>query len=277
MGLDRDTIITLGSALPPAVGIFGRLEALLRRPDTDLDEIVGLVQVDPALTFQIIRLGNSAYYGLKQRCASLEQAVAQIGFGDIHRLVGWVAARHVCQQDLPAYQMSARHFWGNAVATGQLMAALATRSGRDPRQAYATGLMRNLGRIVINNYIGAVHYPGPTIAPDLVAWEKSTYDLTAAEVGAVLLEYWRFSPDTVTAVRTHQNPGLTDPSAAQLHLAGAMVQAWGVGLPGEAPSWHPDANLLECAGLTDGHCRTALAEAQAGFAHATGIPWANAA
>ncbi len=202
MGPDRDTIITLGSALPPSVGVFGRLEALLRRPDTDLKEIVELVQVDPALTFQIIRLGNSAYYGLKQRCASLEQAVAQIGFGDIHSLVGLVAARHACQQDLPAYQLSARHFWENAVATGQVMAALAASSGRDSRNAYATGLMRNLGRIVLNNYIGAVQYPGVTAAPDLVAWEQSTYDLTAAEVGAVLLEYWRFSPETIIAVRS---------------------------------------------------------------------------
>jgi len=70
MGLDRAAIVTLGSALPPAVGIFGRLESLLARSDTDLDNIVDLVRVDPALTFQIIRLGNSAFYGLKNRCAS---------------------------------------------------------------------------------------------------------------------------------------------------------------------------------------------------------------
>ncbi len=51
MGLDHATIIALGSALPSAIGIFGRLEALLRRNDTGLDEIVDLIRVDPALTF----------------------------------------------------------------------------------------------------------------------------------------------------------------------------------------------------------------------------------
>lgn len=279
MSLDRSTIVTLGSALPPAIGIFGRLESLLNKNDTDLDQIVELVRVDSALTFQIIRLGNSAFYGLKNHCASLEEAVARIGFGDIHSLVGLVAARHACQQDLRAYQLSAHRFWENSVATSQLMAALAVRNGSDARNAYSTGLLRNLGRIVINNYAGAVHYPGTSVAPDLIAWEMATYEISAAEVGAQLLEHWRFSPDTVTAVRFHCTPADAQASslAAMLHLAAATADEWNLGLPGEQHVWQNDSSLLKLAGLTEDDVRDAIAGAQKNFSRVAGIQWATAA
>jgi HD-like signal output (HDOD) protein len=280
MGLDHSTIITLGSALPPSIGIFGRLEALLRRDDTGLDEIVDLVRVDPALTFQVIRIGNSAFYGMKTRCDSLEQAVARIGFSDIHSLVGLVAARHACQLDLDAYQIPARRFWENAVATGQVMGAFAARNGTDVRQAYSTGLLRNLGRIVLNNHAGAVRYPGETLAPDLVAWERNTYRITAAEVGAVLLEHWRFAPDTVAAVLEHCDPASASElvlPAAMLHLAGAVVDGWGLGLPGEHLLWQQDPDMLTLAGLTEENLNGAVTEAQENFNRLAGIKWASAA
>lgn len=280
MSLDSATIVTLGSALPPAIGIFGRLEMLLQKPNTDLEDIVGLVRVDPALTFQIIRLGNSVFYGLKSQCHSLEDAVARIGFGDIHSLVGLVAARHACQQDLAAYQLPARRFWENSVATGQLMAAFAARNGMDVRAAYATGLLRNLGRIVINNHAGAVRYPGVSAARDLAAWETATYRISAAEVGALLLEHWRFSPETVGAVRGHGDPTAASGSnlaAAMLHLSGAVADGWGLGLPGEQSIWRQDGAMLMLAGLTEESAGPAITEAREKFCRVAGLQWAAAA
>ena len=280
MGLDRETIITLGSALPPAIGIFGRLEALLRSDHTGLDEIVDLVRVDPALTFQIIRLSNSAFYGMKTRCDSLEEAVARIGFADIHSLVGLVAARHTCQADLPAYQIPAQRFWENAVATGQVTAAFAARNGTDARNAYSTGLLRTIGRVVINNHGRAVRYPGEATAPDLFAWEKKIYGVTAADVGALLLEYWRFSPDTVAAVRAQCDPAAATEGvlpAATLHLASAVVAEWGLGLPGEHAIWQQDPAMVGRAGLSADSFREAVIVAQAAFGKVAGIKWASAA
>ena len=280
MSLDRATIVTLGSALPPAIGIFGQLEGLLQRPETDLDQIVALVRVDSALTFQIIKLGNSAFYGLKSRCDSLEDAVARIGFGDIHSLVGLVAARHACQQDLKAYGVPARRFWENSVATGQLMAAFAARNGMDVRNAYSTGMLRNLGRIVINNYAGAVRYPGVATARDLTAWELATYQIEAAEVGAMLLEHWRFSPDTIAAVRGHCDPAAASESAlpaAMLHLSAAVADGWGLGLPGEQCIWEEDVAMLNRSGLTEDSAKEAIAEAQERFTKIAGLKWENAA
>lgn len=252
----------------------------MQKSDTDLDQIVDLVRVDPALTFQIIRLGNSAFYGLSQHCESLEEAVARIGFRDIHSLVGLVAARHACQSDLSAYGVSAHRFWENAVATGQLMAALALRNGTDARGAYSTGLLRNLGRIVLNNYAGAVRYPGFERGGDLGEWEQATYGITAAEVGAVLLEHWRFSPGAIAGVRAHRAPASATDAVlppAMLHLAAATVDEWGYGLPGEKERWSREPAMLERAALTEQEFARAVAEGQESFLRVANIKWAHAA
>jgi HD-like signal output (HDOD) protein len=277
MRLARDTIITLGTSLPPALGIFGRLQARLRDPDSGMEDIVELIRVDPALTFQIIRLGNSVLYGLKSQCSSLEEAVARVGFAEIQQLVGLIVAKKSFQGELGLYQIAAGRLWENAVACGSLMSAIAARTGSDPGAAYATGLLRSIGLVVLNNYAGAVKYPGETEQPDLHAWEHEMYGMTSVEVTALLIEHWRFSPDAVAAMRGHLAPefaGPQAPGAARLHLACAVASEWGCSLPGEAMVWRNEPAMHATAGVSDEDWPGALEEARKQFARFSVIEWA---
>lgn len=274
MSLGRDTIITLGSTLPPALGIFGRLQSRLRDPDTELADIVELVRVDPALTFQVIRLSNSVLYGLKNQCHSLDEAVARVGFAEIQQLIGLVVAKQSFQGELTQFQISAGRLWENAVAVGALMSAFAARAGAEPAGAYATGLLRNIGKVVLNNYAGTVRYPGEAERPDVHAWERETHGVTAIEVTALLLEHWRFSPATVAAVRGHLAP--ESPGAAQLHLACAVTAEWNCELPGEARGWHNDAAMRARSGVRKEDWSGALEEARAQFTRFAVLEWTDA-
>jgi HD-like signal output (HDOD) protein len=281
MSLGRDTIISLGSKLPPALGIFGRLRTLLDDADCDLDDIVELLRVDPALTFQIIKLSNSALYGLKSRSQSLEEAVARVGFGEIHQLVGLVVSRQVFQGDLMLYGIPAGRLWENAVAVGSLATAFASRTGGNAPAAYSAGLLRNLGKIILNNHAGAVAYPGEEAQPDVFAWEKAVHGTTAPEATAVLLDHWRFPLDITGAVCTHPHPldaGEFTSGAAVLHLACAHAAGWGCALPGEGPAlWRSDADLLALAGLEAEQVEGAVADARQQFGKFAMIEWSRAA
>ncbi len=280
MSLGRETIISLGSGLPPAMGIFGRLRGLLDNPDTDLDDIVKLLRIDAGLTFQIIKLSNSALYGLRSRCESLEDAVARVGFGEIHQIVGLAVARQAFQGELALYQTPAGRLWENAVAAGTLMGALAEVAGGDARAAYATGLLRNVGKIVLNNYAGAVKYPGETARPNVFEWEREVHGTIAPEVSAVLLDHWRFSPSTVVPVRDHyrpENAGEHKAAAAQLHLACALLAEWGCALPGEAEIWKSGADMLTLAGIEEDYLQGAIDLARVQFNRFAVLQWSNAA
>ena len=125
MPLNRETIITLGSKLAPAAITFGRLRNLLRDPYTEMESIVDLVRLDPALTFHVIRLSNSVLFGLRERNNSLEGAVGRVGFNESYRLVGFAATNQVCQRDLPTYRLKASRLWENVVATAAAAEVLA--------------------------------------------------------------------------------------------------------------------------------------------------------
>lgn len=280
MTLDREIIVSLGTRLPPSLGVLGRLQALLDDPGTDLEDIVELVRIDPALTFQVIKLANSALYGLRSRCESLEEAVSRVGFGDIHQIVGLAVSRQTFQGELPAYDIAGGRLWENAVAVGVLNAEFAALAGADARAAYATGLLRNIGKVVLNNHAPHARYPGEATAADAYAWEKAQHGMHGAEVSAVLLDHWRFSPEMIAAVGAHRSPAETKEfsgSAVRLHLACGHVVAWGCALPGESVGWCLDEAQLACAGVSAEQVDGAVERAKKRFTLCSMIEWSQAA
>lgn len=280
MSLGHDTIVSLGSKLPPALGIFSRLRAMLDDADTDLDDIVELLRVDPALTFQIIRLSNSALYGLRSRSQTLDEAVARVGFGEINQLVGLVVSRQVFQGDLTNYGIAAGRLWQNAVAVGALASAISAQTGGNGGGAYSAGLLRSLGKILMNNHTGAVRYPGESAQPNVFAWEQSIHGTTAPEASAVLLDHWRFPFDISGAICTHVTPetaGEFTAGAAVLHLACAVAAEWQQALPGEATCWRRDDAMCALAGVDADQLQGVIADARRQFERFAAIEWAAAA
>jgi len=280
MSLGRDSIISLGSKLPPALGIFGRLRTLLDDADCDVDDIAELLNMDPALTFQVIRLSNSALYGLGSRCHTLDDAISRVGFGEIHNLVGLVVSRQVFQGDLTQYGIPAGKMWENSVAVGSLAAALCRRTSQDSGSAYSAGLLRNLGKIILNNHPGAMTYPGEEAAPDLFAWEKTSYGTTSPEATAVLLDHWRFPFEIPGAICTHATPETAaefTAGAATLHLACAIAAEWGCALPGEKTLFRRDKTICDWVGIDEDLIEGAASDARKQFSRFATLEWSQAA
>ena len=254
MPLDRATIVTLGSKLAPAAATFGRLRELLNDPDTGSEEIVALIRLDPALTFHVIRMSNSVIFGLREQNDSLEGAVGRVGFREIYRLVGLAATQQLCQRDLSNYRLKASRLWENSIATAAAAEVLAGPAGVDPGLAYTAGLLRTLGRVIIDGHAAGRVYPGEAEWPVMQEWEKSIFGITSAEVTAMLLEHWRFPAEVVSAVRGHLEPfGLEESNvgACVLNLASGVAARFGLDLPGETSHWACTPAKLTLANVTE--------------------------
>lgn len=254
MPLSRETIITLGNKLAPAAVTFSRLRAMLMDPNTDLGDISQLIRLDQALTFHVVRMSNSVLFGMRERTDCLDTAVGRVGLGEVFRLVGLAATQQICQRDLKTYRVTASRLWENAVATAAAAELLAQRAGRDPGLAYTAGLLRTLGRVIIDGAgLGNV-YPGEAEWPSIAGWEKATFGITSSEVTAILLEHWRFPDELVEAVRGHFEPVGADGvnlSACVLNLACGVAARFGLDLPGEEGLWDCTPAKLTLAGVTE--------------------------
>ena len=268
MPVTRDQIITLGNKLAPAAATFGRLRALLLDPNTALDEILHLIRLDPALTFHVVRMSNSVLFGLRERTDSLDIAGARVGLSEIFRLVGLAAVQHVCQSDLRRYRLKASRMWENAVATAAAAEVLAARANRDAGLAYTAGLMRTLGRVVLDAVPGTQVYPGEAEWPSVTEWELGVFGMTSTEVSTLLLDHWRFPADIVESVQGHFDPLASDRSnigACVLNLACGVAARFGLDLPGESGNWICSPAKLTLAGVSEADLEDCATRARAHY------------
>ena len=175
----------------------------------------------------------------------------------------------MCQQDLLAYRLPAVRLWENSVATAAAAEVLAGRAGRDAGLAYSAGLLRALGRVILNGAACGHIYPGEAEWPSVAEWEKKTFGVTAAEVTTLLLEHWRFPAEMVESVRGHFDP-LADADALNvgacvLNLACGVSARFGLDLPGEAGNWICSPAKLTLAGVSETDLDECAARARAHY------------
>lgn len=268
MSVNRDQIIALGNKLAPAAATFGRLRSLLLDPNTDLEEVLQVIRLDPALTFHVVRMSNSVLFGLRERTDSLDIAVARIGLSEIFRVVGLAAVQQVAQSDLRRYRFKANRIWENAVATAAAAEVLADRAGRDAGLAYTAGLMRTIGCVILDALPGAEVYPGEAEWPWIADWEHNVFGMTSTEATAMLLDYWRFPADVVESVQGHVDPLANDQSnigACVLNLACGVSARFGLDLPGESGNWICTPAKLTLAGVSESDLEDCATRARAHY------------
>ena len=268
--IPRETLLHVVKTLPAAPQTLALLGQLLLDVDSGLDEITVLLRRDTALTALVMRIANSAVYNPGLPYVSLEDALARIGLAEVYRLTGFAAVAQLADRNLPFYGVSGAHFRENALLGALVMEALAGPAGLDPRAAYTAGLLRSIGKIALDRLVRATGRQSAQ-RPDyadrgqgpLAEWEESFLGLNNCEAAAVILETWRFSEETIAAIRDHYAPDAEAPAlTALLNIAAGATERCGHGLPGEHFYWEPTPEKLAAAGLeerfVDGAMRHAL-------------------
>jgi HD-like signal output (HDOD) protein len=224
-GLVRDA--TALASLPSACQRVMEIADDQRASARDMAEVISL---DPGLSARLLRLVNSAYFGLAHPVADIAQAVHVIGTSALRNLAlatGTVAAF----RGIPATLVDMNVFWAASVHCGLLARALAKIARhQQPERLFATGLLHAVGQLIM--YAQA---PGqsrvvldqvrndPQSRPGI---EQQVFGFTYCEVGAALLEAWRLPPSMWLPIRHHRQPGIaTDfrSDAALLAIAQAVT------------------------------------------------------
>ena len=192
----------------PAPRVLSKALGLLRNPNADLEDIVALIRTDSALSADIIRGSNSAFYGAGERVSSLDRALQKIGFREGIRLLNHAVAHIAAGRNLGSYGIAAEDFWAESLFQGLLLEALAKETDAvSPDVAHTAGLLRYIGRLAIDRSIddlggGLFWEPAVPVAD----WELENVGVTQEQVGALLLKHWQFPDATVQAIEFQREP-----------------------------------------------------------------------
>jgi putative nucleotidyltransferase with HDIG domain len=241
--------------------------------DVGIAELGAQVSKDQALAAKTLRLANSSFYGLQSRVRTIDQAITVLGFDTVRSLV--TAAGIVGQFGAAAAgPFDFTLFWRHAVGTAVCAKSLARLVGRSPEYAFVSGLLHDIGRLVLvtrfpQEYAAALEFERANNC-DLVHAERTVLGLDHAVVGRALAQHWKFPELIQRSIGNHHAPMRDDlgdiPSV--VHVANAVVHALDLG--GEEDGLVPpiaqnawDSLRIDAAGL-----RRVFAETEAEFENA---------
>jgi HD-like signal output (HDOD) protein len=258
----REALLHVAKSLPAAPQILARLGELRLEPDADLTDVTALLRRDASLTARIIRIANSAMYTTGSSHASLEQALARVGFGEIYRIAGFAVVAQTASQGLRLYGITGPQLRENSLLTALIVEEMAKLSGVDSHEAYSAGLLRSTGKILLDGLARDLVGKGPYVdsVGQLADWESRVVGLGNSEAAAIVLSEWRFPASMTTAIGFQYRPeasGSSPALASLLNLAAGAAHRLGHQLPGEMCYWEATPDKLSAAGIDEGQLEDA--------------------
>jgi HD-like signal output (HDOD) protein/CheY-like chemotaxis protein len=255
--------------LPSIPKAFQEISICLQRPKASLADAARIIGRDVAMTANIMKLVNSAFFASRRPVSSVDRAIAHLGLDTLCALVLGHGLFHSASSVSDGISLEA--LWQHSLKTAMAARAIALHEGLPaPRieEAFLTGILHDVGRVVFATR--KVSMTGdPAISAESVA---AQIEERHAQVGAYLLALWGFPSHIVAAVALHHRPSERADSGfdltALIHIADRLAHAQADISPGVGPLGI-EPQLLGSLGL-DHHLpkwMAALDLADAGHAH----------
>ncbi len=215
-----DQIIDRIKHLPPAPTIATQLLDHFKDDDHNVDHVVELISQDPSLTVEVLKRCNSAFFSGGESVSDMFQAVTRIGFYEIYCMVMSMLALRTLALAEATGNKDTGVLWQHSVITAVAAGTLAWYSGDDEATAYTTGLLHDVGKLIIISaepaaYEQIANETGLS-GPLFLEMESSLLGVTHAEIGARLLARWSLPGNIVAAVLHHHASPAAAVSAERL-------------------------------------------------------------
>lgn len=179
-----------------------------------LQDIVQAVATDTALSARLIQIANSPMMRAQVIVDSLELAIKRLGLRMTRDISMALLAQQLFRAQSPEVARRLRDAWTHSVMVSAISHTLAKHyTTLDPGQALLAGLTHKIGHLPV--LTKAEQYPellGDHQALDAIVQR------THPEIGAAILEAWRFGPEVIHAVREHENLAYDSPRADYLDV-----------------------------------------------------------
>jgi HD-like signal output (HDOD) protein len=204
----QELIANLGD-LPPLPQVASQVLRVSADPDANAEDLRKVISMDQALTSQILKISNSAMFGMMREVTTLTQAIMTLGFSTIKSVVIASSAKNLYHRGTVGLQE--RLIWEHALVSAIASRAFA-KSLRFPRieEAFIGGLLHDIGKSVIGvkfpeRYSSLLRtvYNENGICLDL---ELDIFGFDHAMVGEALVSQWNLAASLQAAVRWHHDP-----------------------------------------------------------------------
>lgn len=262
--------VTVGARLISLPDIYLRLRAVLDDPEFSMSDVADVVSKDPGMAARLLRLVNSAFFGLATKIETVTRATSLLGTQQVHDLVLATSVADTFD-GMSSQVMDMHRFWRRSVHCGVLSRSLANECNvLDSERLFVAGLLRDIGHLVMYQTLPelcekAMEQAARSGDP-LFKVEQEVIGLDYARVGGVLMRQWDLPKTLTQATEFHIEPGRCTDSALEaaiVHLAALMVESADSGEGLDSWQGRVDATAWQTTRLTVRQCMGCFEEANA--------------
>jgi putative nucleotidyltransferase with HDIG domain len=256
----RDTklnvILAIIDSFPSMPGAGARMLALLQEQDTKVSEIEEILRYDPGLTANVLKLANSAYFGVPSKIGSLKQAVTLLGMKRLTQLVVASCVSALMDKSVAGYDLPAGDLWRHSVAVSIACETMVKDQKRNNHiDVFTPALLHDIGKLVLGSFVSeeleAIQQIAGKGIPFVVA-ENMVLGTDHAEIGARILKRWNLPAEVINAVRWHHDPNSADACDFQMdvvYLANLLCQTSETTVAAEGRALELSATVIDRLGI----------------------------
>jgi len=254
MTYSLDQLIKEASKLPPIPRAAQKALALIRNPEASAGGLAQIIGTDQVLAAQLLRWANSAYFGMENKIATVQQAIVVLGMNEVQELIMTYSLSDTLNRPLPGYELQRGELWHHALGTA-IGAKLISKQRRlkIDEEAYFAGLLCDIGKLVFEKLlretdISQIEWGQHTF----LEMERVNFGFDHALLGAEIARHWQLPENLVAAIAFHHEPQAAKKYsllAATIHVADVSMMILGIGIGIDGLRYPLDEDALNRLGM----------------------------
>jgi HD-like signal output (HDOD) protein len=266
MALKRQVLQRLDD-LPPMPQIVLRAREIMADQTAGISDLVNLLQNDQSIVTKVLRLSNSAYYGLSGKISTVQHAAVLLGQKTLSEVITMAGVSDLMGKELPGYGMDSGDLWRHSLAVGFGAQLLADKIKPGlSNDAFVAGLIHDGGKIILDEYVLQRKAEFETYLADgdqtYLEAEKDLLGVDHSEIAADICKK-RILPETIHhPIRWHHHPSRSGGSelALFLHVADYFAKMSGMGTGPDDFYYPMEDDALESLGFREEELDTLLVD-----------------
>lgn len=227
-------------SIPTLPEVYCKVSDMLENPKVSASAVAEVISRDPSLTAKLLKMVNSAFYGLPQQVSTLTHALVLMGFSTVKSLILTMGLTDIFKPSRNE-NFSRADFWAHCFGTGMMAKSIALRLRlNNVEEIFIQGLLHDIGKIIIDKYASnkfdeIIEYTENNDCL-IVESEEKILGFTHAEVGAITAKAWNLPENICNSIHYHHQP-LSDENSSKesavIHLADILCRAKIIGSGGD--------------------------------------------
>ncbi len=185
--------------IPSQPSILLEINKKISRPETGIGDIADLISRDVAMSAKLLKMANSAFFGLREKVDSIDRALALIGLKNFNRIILATSLR----ESVGGHGSGTEKFWDHSMTVAGASAYIAKKAGFDSEeQAYIAGLFHDCGvpmllkkyqdyHQILDHALGVVNSVSLSgIKKSIIGIEEERYNTHHCAVGYLITKSW---------------------------------------------------------------------------------------